>query len=407
MKAWKLAPLAAALTSASAFAVEPVGMGLGNGVTFLPSVDVTVSNNDNIYLQSGGKEVDSTITRIAPALGLTGDMGKVNWQANYRAEQGVFSNDEDDDYLDQKIDVAAGFAINSRNEIDVKAAFNADHDNRGAGTTEGDAALSVVDPDEFEETTAGLKYTFGADSSFANIEVEADSYQKRYTNNKVDKDGNATGIESRDHNKMTGSAALKLNLSPATKALLELSQSTVSYEEDSADKREGDILKVLVGASWDITGKTSGEFKIGSANRDFKNSDVESNTRLSWSGNVSWSPLTYSTLTLSTSQNNNETNGAGNYIANTNTVANWNHTFSTFISAGVEASRASDEYVGDDSVSGAARKDETISYGVNVTYSPKTWVDIKASLKQSDRDSNNDTLDYDSQVVNLGVTLAL
>lgn len=401
MKAWKLAPLAAALTSATAFAVEPVGMGLGNGLTLLPSVDVNVENNDNVYLQADGNEVESTITRIAPALSLIGDMGAIQWNANYRAEQGTYSKDEDDDYLDQNINVAAGFEVNARNQIDVNAAFNSAHDARGAGALEGAAALNVLaEPDQYEETTAGVQYTFGADSAFANIVASADTYQKRYDDNKQ-QDGSTIDNSARDYDKFTALVGAQLNLSPATKAVFEISQATISYDANDDDAREGDNLKILAGMSWDITGKTTGEVKLGSATRDFKNSDEDSTTRLSWSANLTWEPMTYSSVALYSAQSNNETATVGSYIANTYTQVSWDHSFSTFVSAGIEASRSADTYVG------GSREDETISYGLNVTYSPKAWMDVKASFNQADRDSTNNDLDYDGQVVNLGITLAL
>lgn len=401
MKAWKLAPLAAALTSATAFAVEPVGMGLGNGLTLLPSVDVNVENNDNVYLQADGNEVESTITRIAPALSLIGDMGAIQWNANYRAEQGTYSKDEDDDYLDQNINVAAGFEVNARNQIDVNAAFNSAHDARGAGALEGAAALDVLaEPDQYEETTAGVQYTFGADSAFANIVASADTYQKRYDDNKQ-QDGSTIDNSERDYDKVTALVGAQLNLSPATKAVFEISQASISYDASDDDTREGDNLKILAGMSWDITGKTTGEVKLGSATRDFKNTDEDSTTRLSWSANLTWEPMTYSSVALYSAQSNNETATVGSYIANTYTQVSWDHSFSTFVSAGIEASRSADTYVG------ASREDETISYGLNVTYSPKAWMDVKASFNQADRDSTNNDLDYAGQVVNLGITLAL
>lgn len=412
MKAWKLAPLAAALTSASAFAVEPVGMGLGNGLTFLPSVEMNVENNDNIYLQAKGSEVESTITRLSPSLALNADMGKVKWNASYKADKGMYSKDENDDYLDHSVKAAGQFELSSRYQLDLNASFKAGHDPRGSGIAEGANALSVKEADEFEETIAGGNFLIGADSAMTNFDIYAESYQKRYTNNKLNQSGQPTGIEDRDHNKVKVGAIAALNLSSATKALFELRQTGISYETDSvkSKEREGKILNILAGASWDITGKTTGELKIGSSTRSFDQSGIDSSTRFSWEGNVKWEPMTYSTVTLRTSQNANETSGAGNFIANTNTSIAWDHKFSTFISAGLEASRSSDNYVGDNTTQtkdGKSRKDEKISYGLSVTYSPMTWVDVKASLKQTDRNSNDDTLDYDTQAVNLGVTLAL
>lgn len=414
MKTWKLGVLCAAISSVStmANAVEPVGVALENGITFLPSVKVGVESNDNIYLESTG-ETSSTITRIAPDLMLKGDMGKFKWGANAGLEQGLYSANSNDDYLDSNLGANAEYEINARNQINAKFKLNMGHDNRGTAFNEGPTATGTPDPDQYDELTLGGSYKYGSDSAFANITGYVENYDKEYTNNKtglVSGASKPTNIAQRNHGKLKVGALAALNVSSATKLLFELRQTTVDYTENTAfgNARDGAILKVLAGASWDITGKTTGELKLGSASRSFDQAGADTKTRLSWEGNVSFKPVKHSELKLNVAQNSNESTAAGaGFIDNTYTSLSYDHTFSTYVKAGVEYSLNSDDYIGDNSVGGKSREDDTSTLGLNVTYSPKKWVDVKASWKQASRDSNNDTLDYDNQVINLGVTLAL
>lgn len=409
MKAWKLSPIAVAIFSLNSYAVEPVGLGLGNGFTLMPSLDLNVENNDNIYSQSEDETAD-TISRIKPAVALNGDFGKFTFNSYLQLEQGLYGEDENDDYLDQLLNAGGQYELNARHQFAVNAGFVSGHDPRGSGTAEGSAALAIDDPDQYDEVTGALNYTFGTDTSAANVDLFTDSYQKRYTNNEE------FGTENRDHDKLTYGARLTLNASDRTKVLFEAKQTGISYSEDSAtaEAREGDLQVLLTGLRWDISGKTTGEVKVGRAARTFDEDGIDSNTRLNWEANVVWNPLTYSTVTLTSSQLNNETNGAGTYIAGTYTSASWEHEFTALFSAGINASVNSDVYVDDLSVDtngdgngDEGRKDDTVAFGLNATYAAMPWMDITADFKQSSKDSNDDDLDNDSQIISLGLKLAL
>lgn len=397
MKAWKLSPLAVALISVNSYAVEPTGLALGSGITFLPAFNLDVESNSNIY-SVAEDETSDTITRLTPAFTMQADLGKAQMSADYTAAQGTYGEDKNDDYLDQKLNAGLDYEITSRQQLNVSASYNDAHDARGAGTIEGNAAAQV-DPDEYQETTGGLTYVYGADSATANVSVFADSYQKRYDNNE------AFGTLDRDHNKVNFGAILSLTSSPDAEVIFEARQTNISYSENSviAQAREGKEQRLFTGMRWDISGATTGEVKVGRSSRFFTEDSKSSNTRLAWEANLTWQPLTYSTVVISSAQSSNETNGAGDYIANTFTSASWDHEFSTYYSAGISASVNSDVYVADID----DRKDDVVSFGINGIYSPMPWMDIKLSYNQAKRDSTNNDFEYENQVVNLGFDLAL
>jgi hypothetical protein len=401
MKAWKL-PLSSAIfaISVGAYAVEPVGIVLDSGITLLPSVGLSVSDDDNVYLQPEATQEGSTITRLTPALGVEADLGQTKVRLGYMAEKGTYSSDDNDNYTDQTIAAGADFEMTSRHQLNLNAILKDAHDARGASTAtlQGAGVLST-DPDEYDETTMSADFIYGSESAFLNLITGLDRYEKEYGNNFSD------GTRDRDHVKTTLSARLAFDVSSATDILVDVSNTNIEYNNDSAiaDGREGSLVKALIGASYDLSGKLTGSAKVGVSQRSFDESDVDSDSALSWELNLAWNPRTYSTVTLFTAQTANETSGPGNYIDSNYSMASWEHEFSEYFSLTADVSLAKDAYYNDT----ADREDETLSYGLTGTYSPTKALDVSASVKQADRDSTVTGLDYEQQVITVGVALAI
>ena len=390
MKAWKLLPLVTAIISVNAAAVETTGISLGGGLNFSPAVTLSTENNSNIYSEETNEE-SSTINRLTPSVAVSGDFGKTTFKAAYQAEQGSYSANSDDDYLDQLTSADASFELNARHQFDIDAAYTKGHDARGS--VAGAEAVNAIEPDEYSQTTAGFNYIFGSDSSAANVDFYIDTLQKSYDNNEATTAG-------REFNQNTAGALLSLKASPASEVLFEVRQSEIDYKSNAVDL-DSKIQHLLTGMRWDISGATTGEVKIGRVARTFDSSERSSGTHLNWEASLTWQPLTYSTVVISSAQNTNESNGTGNYIAATTSNISWNHQFSNFITAGISANYGEDEYMKN------VRNDLNSGYGINATYSPLTWMDVDLSASQSLRNSNVDGLDKETTLVNLGLTLAL
>ena len=399
MKAWKL-PLCAAIAavSSSAYAVEPNGIDLGSGVTFLPGFELTVSDDSNIYKLPDATKVDSTVTRLKPSFGIQADLGATQLTAGYVAEKGMYTNDSDDNYIETRLSASSKTEVSSRDEVDFNLNYNIVHDDRGSGTVEGNAAIAT-EPDTYDETVVGAAYIYGSDSAMLNLKPYAEYYNKHYTNNKN------LGTADRNYSQVKLGALLSVKVSSATKALLEVRSADISYEEDSAKAkgREGNLMNLLAGASWDITGKTTGEVKLGALKRSFDESGIDDSTRFAWEAQLIWNPRSYSTVTFLSQQTANETNDPGTYIASQYSLVSWDHEFSPFMSVVLDASLSNDEYVDDT----AGREDEVVSYGVTGVFSPSKILDIKASLKDESRDSSIAALDYDRQIIMLGFAVAI
>ncbi len=391
MSAWKLSPLAIALVSAQSFAVQPVGVAMGSGFTFMPNVATSVERNDNIYSQDSGA-VSSSITRVAPSFALKGDMGQLKLDSSYKLEQGIYDKNSDDDYIDHNLAFGGDYELNARNQLNLDASYNAGHDVRGSAKGASVNDVVYAKPDEYSEVTAGVAYTFGSDSAPLNLDLSAESYQKRYDNNELN-------TASREYDKLSVSAKLAYTVSSATDILLSVTNNEIDYQITS--DREGSENTVLVGASWDISGATTGSFKVGLSEREFDNSSIDTETNLNWEGNLTWEPLTYSTVSVTTSQASAETAGAGNFIDSSYTLVSWSHEYTNFVSAGINASYGEDNYENN------VRNDINTVYGIEATYSPSNFLDLTASWDLDSRNSNVADTDSEKNIFSLGVTLAL
>tara|TARA_Y100000296_G_scaffold71874_1_gene87736 strand:+ start:3741 stop:4955 length:1215 start_codon:yes stop_codon:yes gene_type:complete len=404
MKAWML-PLSAAVTlvSNAAYAVDRDGILMGSGVTVFPSVSVEVLDNDNVYLQPDATKSSSTITKLSPAVGVEADMGQTVLKAVLSAEKGSYSRDENDDYTDTSVVVGGDFELNSRHQLSAQASFRNEHDARGAGTVEGAEALGLRDPDLYDETVYDGSYTYGSANALFNITAGLNRYQKAYKNNFIN------GTRDREHNRTRASLDTAVYISPSTDFLVDLSATDIEYTNDSpiAESREGMLYRALVGASYELTGKLTSKVKVGFSERTFELSDVDSDDSFTWEGSLTWNPRTYSTITVFTSQAANETPSAtSNYIDASFSRITWNHEFSAFFALRAQVSLAEDSYYDGDS-GDVNREDEVVTFGLRGTYSPTTSVDMYAGIEQSDRSSTEDGLDYEQQVVSLGVTVGI
>ncbi|WP_430462257.1 outer membrane beta-barrel protein [Thalassolituus sp. LLYu03] len=398
MKAWKLSLLAAATMSSAAYATEPMGIEMGSGVKLLPSVELSISDSDNIYNQDSSEAVSSSITRLKPALAVNVDLGSTAVDGLVKGDFGQFSKDDHDDYSDMLYQAGVRSSLNSRNAVTASAKLNQGHDDRGSGTLEGSEATNTARPDQYDETVYDLSYIYGAKSSMLNANVALQQMDKEYQNNR-------DVTSDRDHSKTKLSARLDVTVSSATKAVVEIRNTEVSYDNSSSIAADGSILNTLVGASWDITGKTTGEVKLGMSDRKFDDSAKDADNRFSWEANVTFSPKSYSVITLTTSQLVNETSSAtlGTYIASEYSAVNWTHTFSPFVALKVDASLSSDEYV--DASNG--RKDDVTGFGISGVFSPSKNIDVTLGYNKSKRDSNISGLDYDKNVIALTLSAAI
>ena len=206
-----------------------------------------------------------------------------------------------------------------------------------------------------------------------------------------------------DRDIATVSGRVFYNLGPKTSALLELTQKNIDYVTDGTNTRDSTERYVHIGARWEATAKTTGELKFGTYDKDFDSPNRPDVDGTSLAANITWSPRTYSSVTLTALTRPNETStGDDSYTSNYYTLA-WQHGLNDKLSLNANVFSGTDDYDGVNST----RKDDLLNYGVGVSYAFKRWLSVGLNYDYSKRDSTDAASDYEANIYTLSVSLSL
>jgi len=386
--------------AASAGDFDPDSMRVGV-FDFTPTVDVSESYNDNLYKQESGAK-SSSITRIAPKFVLETQNGDDIYRINYGLESGLYSAGSDDNYLDQNISALALFQLGRSHKLDLNADYFIGHDDRGSGyTQESGAQLNIDEPDEWTRSDVGATYTFGAEQAKGNIEVAYNHGTKKYTNHHSVADGNA---DERDYKTNQLDTTFYLRQSPRSQVFLELSAMKYDYDKSDLDS---DQDAALLGVKWQATASTTGIAKLGYLSKDYDASQYDDFSGSSWLAQIQWQPLAYSTFDFYTSRVPQESSGSSSYIDNQKYVVDWTHSWTPLLNTVVHVGKTKSSYKGTSAFEGIDRDDDIDTYGVGAFYSVVRQLTVGIDYQYEQRDSNQDGLSYDRNIVAVNVKLGL
>ncbi|PIE25438.1 MAG: hypothetical protein CSA60_00590 [Neptuniibacter caesariensis] len=385
--ALNLALLLGALFANPALALEPASIDAGS-FQIIPQVNFQIGHDDNIYLTEADS-VDSMITVINPSVQTVLEKGLNVYSLNYAIKHGRYQYDSNDNYTDHDLTAQAYLDFNVRNRLELLARYLKTHEDRGTGLNQGVNATVNNSPIEYHVNTLSAEYSFGANEAKGRIEVEAEVNDREYDNYRTQ-----TAARDRINSKVRG--AFYYRMMPKTYLLFEIEHENIDYDRSTVTL-DSDEIEYLLGATWEATAKTTGIFKIGYAEKDFDFATRNDSDGISWELAANWAPRTYSVVSFVTSKEEEETDGAGNYIDTTSWSLGWEHDWGNRVVSRVGYGQSEQEYVS------SSREDQTKKFGVGVSYQLQRWLDLELDYTYSDRESNQVGLDFDKNVVYLTV----
>ncbi len=395
--------VALACSAGAASALEPNGIPFGPFRAY-PSLSYDLKYEDNVY-RTESNEQDAWVNVLTPAIELRGLSGPNAYVLGYELSKAWYSEDGGrNDYLHHRLYANAALEFATRHHLDLNYEFKDWTDPRGTDF-EADEVVDVVrdtaagtDVDEWHQHQLGGTYTFGAPSARGRLELHADQAWRRYDNN---------GQEYRDRDATTLGATFYARVMPKTSLLFEVAQTDIDYVNEGAAPPGSTSLdsterRYLAGVTWDATAKTTGTAKVGYLTKDFDDGSRDDFSGSSWEVGVTWRPLTYSAVDLTTSRSTSEqTTGTDDYVLTKDFGIAWTHDWGVRLSTKFDAKWAWDEYNTTD------REDDRSTYGMGLTYALNRWLDLGASYRYLERDSSAAGKDYDNNTFMLTVKAAL
>lgn len=378
--------------SSSVIAGEPTSYVTDSGIEITPIINAAYKVDNNIFSQ-GSDTSSRSIFTIAPSATFLLDDGVNNYQLEVGVESGTVIDSVNDNYVTGDVAFKSHLESSSRSRFDIELVAGAGHAPRGTGITEGLGDI-VDEPFTYNEQSAELTYEYGGLASSGRINFMGRYYNKNYTNFE-----DVTKYRSFDESTLGSTFFYTTN--SRVDAFIELKGSVIAYDAIQVVSRDSNVYSALLGLTWEATALTSGTFKIGQAQKDFSDSSRENFKGVSWQGNIEWKPLTYSTIALNTSRSARDPDTAGDYLLETVYDASWQHNWNEKMSSTINYSYVDGDY------SGVYRVDETNNLSADISYQFKRWLNVALFVDYIDKDSTDETIIFDKNIVGLNFTFSL
>jgi len=380
--AYSLAILSAVLC-ANAWAIEPQGIKLIDGLTFTPSLQVSERYDDNFRAEENGEE-QSWITNIAPIFVLEAERSQSLYRLSYKASSDIFHSSRQDNNTDHYLNADAGFEFDDRNRLKLNAAYD-----KVEETASQDQAL---ENDKYTTGNVGGVYTYGTRSARTQVDFGANYSKLRYQNS-----GGLNSDKERDT--IALNSTLYYRVAPRTKALIEARHTEYNY--DSNIRLNSKNIALLSGVTWDATAKTSGTIKLGAERKRFDNASIDDKSGSLWEVGINWKPLTYSTFKLETRRALDEGSDGATSVKNISSTVSWEHQWLERLSSEFNYTRSDQKY------QNIERDDKIDTFGLGVTYNMRRWLDVGLGYKYSRDESTLKSESYERNIYMISFAASL
>ena len=370
----------------SADRISPNGVEYA-GITLFPELTV-IQGWDNNLLRQTDNGIETFYTLLKPSVDVRAGSGSQQYKLGYRLDTGWYEASDNDNYLDHFLYGQALWSMDHRNAIGLALDYAATHEDRGTGVSQGSRANDFDDVVEFNESDIQLNYTLGSDESAGRLRFSLGWLAKDYTNF-------SSITRQRDRETFTSRINFLWRLG-RTGIVFVAEHKDINYTNDPVktegqpDRLDSQQLKLLAGLRWDLTGKTSGNIKLGSVNRNFDDKDREKFSEISWEAEVNWLPVSYSKFIASFARTEQESDAEGSFIDSQNVTVRWLHEWSNDLSSKTRFSIIEDDYIDDPN----QRKDDRLLAAAELNYQLNYWLQIGLAATWLDKDSTIDGLDF-------------
>lgn len=400
-----LASAALLAVAANASAVEPMPLNSDGPIQFIPTVKISQGYDDNIDEAPSGREESSNVTKVAPTFLFVAQERQNRYQFRYTPELQIYSHDSDDNRVNHNAALTSRTVFDARNSLRAGLRFTRNQEaisatNRRFNEDEGDIN---------DRLTLDGTYLFGAENARGQVELKARYLANRYDNHTVGGSNN----QSREYNSPRIGATYFWRVAPKTRVLVEGRYTDFDYQW-SESRLDSNTVSGFVGLTWDATAKTTGSVRVGREEKSFDDASKTDTDLTAWEAQVTWEPMTRSSVRLATSNRFEEGSESSPGVAfeeaieQTSYSIRWQHDWDQRISTSVGFSVREKDYLGG---SNDGRSDQTDTFSVGISYSVRRWLDVgfEAQFKENDSDNPNSDIDasYDRNSYFLTVTMSL
>ncbi|MBI1383306.1 MAG: outer membrane beta-barrel protein [Rhizobiales bacterium] len=310
---------------------------------------------------------------------------------------GSYLLSEDDNWGEQTEGVAeTAFRI----DVDALHAIfgTAGTELRHEGRLESELPTAAAEPVAFQRSHArlGLRRDAGRLAATLEAEIEEVDYDD------VDAvDGSNIDQDYRDRTEVSGALNLIYRFSPGAAVLTGISIRDIDSRGTGADDRDAIVYGAGVGFKWEVNSAFTTALRLRYEHRDYRLDTFEDFGGLTVEGEIGWRPTHLSQLRLTMKREIAET-GVTDASARIDTGARLEGSYEVMRNLHVNAFVGYEEEV----FVGADRHDDVLSVGAGLQYSYTKNASIVLSYEHIERQSSDQSLNLESDIVRAGINLA-
>ncbi len=362
--------------------------GIRAGVLRLyPALSLLETYDSNIFL-TAGDEKDDFITDIRPTLKIVLPLRNFYLQAEGSADFIDYLNNDSEDNKVFKAAATAGANFPGGLGLVIADTFNRGYINKQED-------FSVAEYYDIKQMYVNLSYAIRGDFK---VELEYFNYLFTYAE-----------TDDLDRGENTFAGTLFVKFLPKTSALLEIGYSDIAYSADSFTYKDNIAFQVRGGLMWTMTGKTTGELRIGYQRKSYNSESLGdgNNVVAAWKISTEFSKYTFldSQLTRGTYESDYPNNP---YFLSTRLNVDLSHKFTYKISGLVGLRWRQDAYPNETTENDETgkRTDNIIGADIGVKFQMLRWLSLKVEYNISHRTSEFGRFDYNDSRLTLGVNAA-
>lgn len=377
-------------------AIEPARVPLA-GIAFVPTLTVSERYDNNIRNAPSDNDnafISSWVTEISPRIILKAQDRLNIYQLSYGFSHDKVASSQQDSHTDHNAEALMHLDFDVHRRLDLYLKYikrkNKENSTNNARNETGNESRNYY---------AGARYSYGTDTSKGLIEFGSQYAWLRYDNNL--NTGSLT--RERERNVFDIDATLLYRMTSKMQILAEFQYHDYDYTS-ATSFLGGDSQVYRLGVKWDATAKITGEFRIGQEKRNFNLSSRPSASNPSWHLGVSWSPRTYSVVTLNSDSFIGEGSSTENHIKSVSTTLSWKHAWSKYMSSMSSYSHHNRKYFGN---TNDEREDRINRFSFYLNYELRRWLDVGVYYKYTDNQSNDSDSEFSNEVLGVTVDLSL
>ncbi len=355
------------------------GLPLGSFTVF-PTLGLSYGHSDNIlYTNSDIDEISSNYTIFSPGIRLETEGEKTDFMAQYDYNRTSFDSNSKYDVEMHHLSASLGHNPSNRSRVSLTGEYFNGSDRVGTANQQGGLIDLGLDPDEWHSVGLVAKGHYGGVGAKGSIDLEVGGINRRYDNNRE-------FTATRDRDTRYFGVTYGHQVTAKTNYLVQVKHSDIDYDIATLDNTE---TRVMFGAEWSATGKTSARALVGYLEKNFDDPIHEDFSGLALEVGATYNIKTYSTLDMTLTRETDETNGNGSYVVRNSADMGWTHfwkdRFSTTANIGIS----------DEDYKEHPRDDRTKYYGVSAKYQFSDWLMSGLGFKHYDRNSSVNDFSYE------------